>query len=76
MPIMAPSVVAGRTASRMRILIVEDESLLANRLATTLGERGYAVDVARDGERGDFLASTEHSDAVILSISGCRVSTG
>ena len=50
----------------MRILIVEDESLLADRLAATLGERGYVVDIARDGERGDFLASTEPYDAVIL----------
>src|SRR3954470_17912427 len=57
----------------MRILIVEDESLLANRLATTLGERGYAVDVARDGERGDFLAGTEQYDAVILDLGLPRV---
>src|SRR5688572_28044605 len=57
----------------MRILIVEDESLLANRLATTLGERGYAVDIARDGERGDFLASTEPYDAVILHLGLPRV---
>jgi two-component system OmpR family response regulator len=52
----------------MRILIVEDESLLADRLAATLGERGYAVDVAADGERGDFLVSTEPYDAVILDL--------
>src|SRR5215210_3789793 len=52
----------------MRILIVEDESMLANRLAATLGERGYAVDIARDGERGDFLVSTETYDAVILDL--------
>jgi len=30
----------------MRILIVEDEPLLTGRLAATLGERGYVVDVA------------------------------
>lgn len=58
---------------RMRILIVEDESLLASRLASTLGERGYAVDVAADGERGDLLASTEHYDAVILDLGLPRV---
>jgi two-component system OmpR family response regulator len=52
----------------MRVLIVEDESLLAERLATALGERGYAVDVATDGERGDFLAGTEQYDAVILDL--------
>ena len=57
----------------MRVLIVEDESLLANRLAATLGERGYAVDIAADGERGDFLVSTETYDAVILDLGLPRI---
>jgi two-component system OmpR family response regulator len=57
----------------MRVLIVEDESLLADRLAATLGERGYAVDIARDGERGDFLVGTEPYDAVILDLGLPRV---
>jgi two-component system OmpR family response regulator len=57
----------------MRILIVEDESLLADRLAAALGERGYAVDVAADGERGDFLGSTEPYDAVILDLGLPRI---
>ncbi|HYI11640.1 MAG TPA: response regulator transcription factor [Thermoanaerobaculia bacterium] len=57
----------------MRVLIVEDETLLANRLATTLGERGYVVDVANDGERGDFLVSTESYDAVILDLGLPRI---
>ena len=52
----------------MRILIVEDEPLLASRLAATLGERGYATDVAADGERADFLAGTETYDAIILDL--------
>ncbi len=57
----------------MRILIVEDESLLSNRLAATLGERGYAVDVAADGEGADFLVSTETYDAVILDLGLPRI---
>ena len=57
----------------MRILIVEDESLLANRLAATLGERGYAVDVAADGEGADFLVSTEQYDAVLLDLGLPRI---
>lgn len=52
----------------MRVLIVEDESLLANRLVATLRESGYAVDVAADGEQGDYLISTESYDAVILDL--------
>jgi len=57
----------------MRVLIVEDESLLANRLAATLGESGYVVDLATDGERGDYLVSTEQYDAVILDLGLPRV---
>jgi signal transduction histidine kinase len=38
----------------MRLLIIEDESLLADRLAATCRERGYVVDVAADGEQGDL----------------------
>jgi two-component system OmpR family response regulator len=52
----------------MRILIVEDESLLASRLASTCAERGYVVDGATDGERADYLAGTEAYDAVILDL--------
>ena len=57
----------------MRILIVEDESLLANRLASTLGESGYAADIAPDGERADFLVSTETYDAIILDLGLPRI---
>ncbi|MEO8505649.1 MAG: response regulator transcription factor [Acidobacteriota bacterium] len=52
----------------MRVLIVEDEPLLASRLAATLGANGYAVDAAPDAERADFLVSTEAYDAVILDL--------
>lgn len=52
----------------MRILIVEDEPLLAGRLAATFGQQGYVVDVAADGERADFLVGTEPYDAVILDL--------
>ncbi|HUR83480.1 MAG TPA: response regulator transcription factor [Thermoanaerobaculia bacterium] len=57
----------------MRILIVEDESLLAQRLAATLAERGYAADVAADGERADFLVTTETYDAIILDLGLPRI---
>src|SRR5258706_14326339 len=57
----------------MRILIVEDEALLANRLATTLEERGYVVNVATDGERADFFVGTESYDAVILDLGLPRI---
>ena len=52
----------------MRILVVEDEARLSQQLARALGEAGYAVDCATDGERADFLGQTERYDAVILDL--------
>ena len=57
----------------MRLLIVEDEALLADRLAAACRERGYAVDVAADGERADLLATTERYDAVVLDLGLPRI---
>ncbi len=52
----------------MKVLVVEDEALLAKQLAAVLGDAGYAVDGAADGERADFLIRTEHYDAVLLDL--------
>ena len=52
----------------MRILVVEDEPELAEQLSQTLREAGYAVDVAKDGEEGQFLGETEPYDAVVLDL--------
>jgi two-component system, OmpR family, response regulator len=57
----------------VRVLVVEDEALLGERLAATLGEAGYAVDRAVDGERADFLAQTETYDAIILDLGLPRI---
>ena len=50
------------------MLVVEDETLLRQQLEVSLGEAGYAVDTAADGERGEFLGQTEQYDAVILDL--------
>ncbi len=52
----------------MRVLVVEDETRLAAQLADSLGEAGYAVDVAHDGEEGHHLGDTEPYDVVILDL--------
>ena len=52
----------------MRVLVVEDETRLSRQLARALGDAGYAVDGAADGERADFLAQTERYDAVVLDL--------
>ena len=57
----------------MRVLVVEDEALLSTQLAAALGEAGYAVDCAADGERADFLGQTEQYDAVVLDLGLPRI---
>jgi two-component system OmpR family response regulator len=57
----------------LRILVVEDEKLLSRQLSKTLGEAGYAVDCAADGDRADFVVQTEQYDAVVLDIGLPRV---
>ena len=52
----------------MRVLVVEDESLLLKQLARALSDAGYAVDCAADGEKADFLARTEGYDAMVLDL--------
>ncbi len=50
------------------MLVVEDEARLSKQLAGAFGDAGYAVDAAADGARADFLARTEHYDAVVLDL--------
>src|SRR6186997_774815 len=57
----------------MKVLVVEDEASLSRQLADALSGAGYAVDVAADGERADFLARTERYDAVVLDLGLPRV---
>ena len=49
----------GKERGNMRILIVEDEVLLAQTLAEILSEQRYAVDVVHDGVTGYDYASSE-----------------
>lgn len=55
-------------AIRMRILLVEDDAELARRLGSALGEAGFAVDYAADGDEALFLGDTQDFDAVILDL--------
>lgn len=58
----------GKERGNMRILIVEDEVLLAQTLAEILSEQRYAVDVVHDGVTGYDYASSGQYDAVVLDI--------
>ncbi|HWY65723.1 MAG TPA: response regulator, partial [Rhizomicrobium sp.] len=52
----------------MRILLVEDDKDLQRLLKKALGDAGYVVDAALDGEEGHFLGDTEPYDAVVLDL--------
>jgi two-component system, OmpR family, response regulator len=52
----------------MRVLVVEDETALAQQLAMSLHAAGYAVDCAGDGPRAEFLGATERYDVVVLDL--------
>ncbi len=52
----------------MRILIVEDKKALAHMIQRGLTEEGYAIDIAYDGEEGEYLAEAIPYDLIILDI--------
>jgi two-component system OmpR family response regulator len=52
----------------VRILVIEDDTDLNRQLASALGDAGYAVDCAFDGEEGHFLGDTEPYDAAVLDL--------
>jgi two-component system copper resistance phosphate regulon response regulator CusR len=65
----------------MRILVVEDEAKTAKFLKKGLGEAGFVVDVASDGNDGLELATSLDFDLIILDImlpglDGWQVLTG
>jgi len=52
----------------MRILFVEDSKQLQKYVAKGLRQRGFAVDVAPDGEEGLFLAESGEYDVIVLDL--------
>ena len=52
----------------MKILIVEDEKLLADSIQSLLTKKGFEVDVAYDGESGEEYAELGVYDLLILDI--------
>src|SRR3954464_11920275 len=52
----------------MRLLLVEDDAKLADMLARSLREQGYAVDQAADGERAGYQARGNDCDGRVLDI--------
>jgi two-component system, OmpR family, response regulator len=52
----------------VRILVVEDESKLADLLARGLREEGHAADVATEGEQALWMAQAASFDAIVLDV--------
>jgi len=50
----------------MRILIIEDDLEISAFLKTALKSQLFVVDCAQDGEKGAFLARTNHYDLIVL----------
>src|SRR6185295_12442749 len=52
----------------MRLLVVEDDARLADMLVRSLRERGYAVDLAVDGDNAVYQAAVNSYDAIVLDV--------
>ncbi len=52
----------------MKILVIEDEKLLADSLKTLLEGKGFAVEVAYDGQTGEEYAQLGVYDLLILDV--------
>jgi len=52
----------------MRVLVVEDDHQVARQLAKALSKMAYAVDIAHNGEDGEYFGQSESYDAVILDL--------
>jgi two-component system OmpR family response regulator len=60
----------------MKILLVEDDRLLAQEIANALRSENFAVDVAANGEDGQHLGDTEPYDAAVLDLGLPKVPGG
>lgn len=52
----------------LRVLVIEDEKLLADSIKSLLSKKGFEVDIAYDGERGYEYAELGIYDLIILDI--------
>jgi DNA-binding response OmpR family regulator len=52
----------------MKILLVEDDRLLARQIAQALHDENFVVDIAADGMDGQHMGETEAYDAAVLDL--------
>ncbi len=68
MNVLHPGLIVRRENERMRVLVVEDESKMADLLARGLREEGHAADVAGSGEDALWMARAAAYDAIVLDV--------
>ena len=52
----------------MRLLLVEDDAALSDRLRLELEKTGFAVDIAADGVDAEFMGGSEPYDVAVLDL--------
>ncbi|HPF58359.1 MAG TPA: response regulator transcription factor [Candidatus Competibacteraceae bacterium] len=52
----------------MRLLLVEDDALLSDRLRVELEQAGFAVDVAANGADAEFMGESEPYHVIVLDL--------
>ncbi len=52
----------------MRVLLIEDDTLLGDGIRVGLMQAHYAIDWVTNGEAGELFLKTEHYDALILDL--------
>ena len=50
----------------MKLLIIEDDESILSLLKRGLGEEGFVLDTAKNGEDGEYLAEMNNYDIIIL----------
>ena len=50
----------------MKVLIIEDDEAILNMLKRGLEDEDFVVDIAKNGEDGEYLAKLNHYDVIIL----------
>jgi len=56
------------SSSLARVLVIEDEASVADAVALNLREEGFQVEVARRGDDGCRMATSEPFDAIVLDL--------
>ena len=54
--------------TKINVLLVEDERMLAEILCDTLGDRNFGVTLAYDGVQALEIAAKEHFDVIVTDI--------